>query len=158
MGVSSIDVVILVNLGLIHVVGLLLVLRYWDRLDGSDAREASGSVPTRPDAWCADARGLVDDIAGTLDDAEPPIDAEVRQALIPPTTRLRRLVRSAPERLDEGLVQEVHSLNRSCRDLTMSTGRLTGLDAEWRDLDRLDSRCNSLKAHLETSPEDPQSE
>jgi len=152
MGVSGIDFVIFLNLGAVHVVGALVVYHYWDRIDGSRGRDRS--PPSDADEWRAAVREGVADVSDVLDDADPPVDEDLRRALVPPTSRLRRLARTHPERLDDGLVERLHALETACRDVSMRRLGRTPFDPGVDVIAELDGHCESVRRRLEVADSD----
>jgi len=149
MGVSGIDAVILLNLGAIHVAGALVVYHYWDRIDGAGGR--GRAAPTDVEEWRAAVREGVDEVSAVLDEADPPVDEDLRRALVAPTSRLRRLARSHPDRLDDDVVVLLHDLETGCRDVTMRRLGRTPLDPGVDAIAELDGRCESLRRRLEVA-------
>ncbi|MFB6131610.1 MAG: hypothetical protein ABEJ28_12410 [Salinigranum sp.] len=151
--VSRAELLMLLNPGFVLVAVFLLVLRYWDRIDGADARGERGGVPSQPTEWCADVRALLDDVKETVETADPPVEDGVRRDLGPTTARLQRFLRKAPERLDDDLVHRLYAFEVRCRDLAMGTGRLTAFESDANDLEWIDAQYHALKARLDASIE-----
>ena len=132
----------------VPIVGLLLVIGFWNRFNGSASGVQSVTVPSQPSEWRADVRGLLESLRKTLSVAEPPIDDHVRRDLVPPDTHLQRYLERAPAQIEDRLVTDLHAFEVRCRTVALGTCKLTGLVTDADTLDWLDTQYDGLMRRL----------
>lgn len=134
---------------LIPGIGLLLIVAFWDRLDGSVSGVHSVTVPTTAPEWCADVRDLLDDIDDALAEADAPIEETRRRRLLGPTTHLQRFVERAPSDLEDDLVVDLHAIEVRCWSVVMGRESLTGYLADAEALDWLRRKYVAVTPRLD---------
>ena len=143
--------------GLAFVVGLNLVVLvvvvavvYWYR--------SAASRPTPdPDAWRRDVAVAAGDLRDALEAYDRTSDtAGVDRVVLPRVGRFERLVREAPEGVDEALLRRVHELGVACRRLGFERPHRADLlsdPAEGSAVDDLLERAGRVAA--DASPGEP---